>query len=619
MDATYSVVEIQLLKTGSVYIDMWREPLPAGLLRQHADITIYVRPWASQWTKRQTVASGLSAEEARQVVRYERQTLQAGFFHVGNTEQRTLPTDVNAPQVPLLTLVSWTDMLREQPELQGYEPDTSLLAHDGSSQIEDRSQLGDAVATTPLSHEQALARWIVDRPGHDGLAIALRAALRCLWFPIHESRHSEPLSLIGLRLCALGVLTVTDGNAQPRRPSPQLVRTVNDERWSGTDSAKLWRGLARVLLSVGGHSPEFANAVVGVARQAAEIFSYPSVPEDSWDELDADVRALSGQPGHALFETGLFTPAASKYMLDEVRHSSSSYREHRLGFLADWYESIVAGRVDAELLREIVRIPDHDWAQGAEHVGELIAAFGVGRRLRDATPLAEKIVFDEGSGKLRAEPDRMLPPDLYDTGLEKLQDAVNDARAASERNPNSYTALRSVLEMLDRTLAKYRGNPQRVHDDQLLAVRRVRQLVDEGYVPHDHEIASLLQVLDTNAVDIRAAIPAVAVAVKKRSEVRIRELEPEERNRIRSAVDAVASASEESLADEMREDDRATFEPEGVGPDIESPYRLASRLAAVASIVHSLEQIAEFVERHGQLAAIFGITLLSALAKLLGL
>ena len=123
MDPTYTVVEIQSLKTGWVYIDAWKEPLPAGLLRQDAAITIYVRPWARKWTKRQKVARSLCAEEARQVVQDERNTIEEGFFHIGNTEQRTLPTDANAPEVPLLMHVSWSAMIREHPELKGYEPD----------------------------------------------------------------------------------------------------------------------------------------------------------------------------------------------------------------------------------------------------------------------------------------------------------------------------------------------------------------------------------------------------------------------------------------------------------------------------------------------------------------
>jgi len=80
MDPTYAVLEIQCLNSGWVYIDMWKEPLPAGLLRENADIRIYVRPWASKWTKQQSdVASGLSAEEAWQVVQDERKTIREGL------------------------------------------------------------------------------------------------------------------------------------------------------------------------------------------------------------------------------------------------------------------------------------------------------------------------------------------------------------------------------------------------------------------------------------------------------------------------------------------------------------------------------------------------------------
>ena len=123
MDPTYTVVEIQL-KRGWLYIDMWKEPLPAGLLREHADITIYVRPWASKWTKRQKDASGLCAEEARQVVHDERKTVEMGFFHIGNMEERILKSDVvDAPMVPLMAHVScWSDMTRLHPELKGFEP-----------------------------------------------------------------------------------------------------------------------------------------------------------------------------------------------------------------------------------------------------------------------------------------------------------------------------------------------------------------------------------------------------------------------------------------------------------------------------------------------------------------
>ena len=158
-----------------------------------------------------------------------------------------------------------------------------------------------------------------------------------------------------------------------------------------------------------------------------------------------------------------------------------------------------------------------------------------------------------------------------------------------------------------------------MHDDQLLASRRIVGLVDEDYVPEDHEVASLLQVLDTNAIDIRAAVPEVAVAVKKRSEVRIRELDTEGRNRLQSTVEAVALNSDESLAEEMREDERATFGAGDAAVNVESPYRLASRLGRAAKMARDLDSIAGFADKYGPMISSLGNDLVKLLGKLVGL
>ena len=318
-------------------------------------------------------------------------------------------------------------------------------------------------------------------------------------------------------------------------------------------------------------------------------------------------------------EFQLFSENASKYILDEVIGSNDRYRGVGLAFLADWYESIVNGQVqDLEMLREIAGLPEKDWVRGSDHIAEMISAIEAGRRLREATPLAEEIVFDDSLGKLRVEPIPMLPPDLYDTVIDKMRDAVADTRRVSERS-NSYGALGSTLEMLERTSSKYAGNPQRVHDDQLLASRKIQSLIDEGYVPEDHEVTSLIQVLDTNAVDIRAAVPEVAVAVNKRSEVRIREVDEASRDRIKLTVKVVALHSDEALAEELREDERATFGTEDGTGDVESPYRLASRLARAAKIVQDLDKVAEFGEKYGPLISNLGKDVVKFLGGFVGL
>ena len=485
----------------------------------------------------------------------------------------------------------------------GLEVTESLQPREGVPEVRDETQLAD---------------WLRSRPVRDGVVVAVRTALRCLWAPICSSGNWEQLSLISFRVCLLGVIAASE-EGRAETPSPALFQGCSETKNDNGEVLALCRALMRVLASVEFESSVRLQAIAEVARCSADIVSWPADHKDSWDELNSDIQTLGESTAKTVMESGLFRKNASKYILEEVTHSNARYRQHGLGFLADWYERIVNGGIqDVELLSEIVGLPEGHWAQGAEHVGEMISVIEVGRRLREATPLAEEIVFDGRLGKLRVEPIRMLPVDVYETGLEKLRDALADAGRATERS-NSYTALESTLEILDRTLSRYADNAQRVHDDQLLASKRILRLIDDGYVPDDHEVTSLLQVLDTNAVDIRAAVPEVAVAVKKRSEIRIRELNSDDRTKLQSTVEAVALNSDESLAEEMREDQRETFGGGDAPVNVESPYRLTSRLARVAKAVRDWDEIADFADRCGPMISSLGNDVMKLLGEFVGL
>ena len=469
-----------------------------------------------------------------------------------------------------------------------------------------------------VQNQAELMGWLRDRTRQDGVVVAVRMALRCLWAPICMSKGWEQSSLISFRVCLLGVIAANE-EGRAEAPSPALIEACGEGQSYDEDVLSLCRALISVLVSVEGNSSNRLKAITEVARYSAEIVSWPADHKDAWDELNSDVQSLDESTARTVMGSPLFSENASKYILDEVIHSNERYRGVGLAFLADWYESIVSGQLqDLEVLREIAGLPEKDWARGSDHIAEMISAIEAGRRLREATPLAEEIVFDDSVGKLRVEPIPLLPPDLYDTVLDKMRDAVADMRRVSERS-NSYGALGSTLEMLERTSSKYAGNPQRVHDDQLLAAREIQNLIDEGYVPEDHQVARLIQVLDTNAVDIRAAVPEVAVAVKKRSEVRIREVDEASRDRIKLTVEVVASHSDEALAEELREDERATFETEDGTDGVESSYRLASRLGRAAKIAQDLDKVAELGEKYGSLISNLGKDVVKFLGDFVGL
>ena len=469
-----------------------------------------------------------------------------------------------------------------------------------------------------VQREAELMNWLRDQSYQVGLVVAVRAALRCLWAPICESRDPEQFSLIGFRVSLLGVIAANE-EGRAETPSAALIQSCDEGESYDGEVLSLWRALVQVLLAAESDPSDRLNAVAQVAACSADIVSLPADHKDAWDELNFDVQLLDKFTAKAVIGFPLFSEKASKYILNEVIHSNDRYRDVGLEFLAEWYESIIKGQLqDMDLLREIASLPENDWAQGADHIAEMISAIEAGRRLRKATPLAEEIVFDHRLGKLRVEPVLMLPPNLYDTVLDKMRDAVADMRRVSERS-NSYGALGSSLAMLERTSSKYAGNPQRVHDDQLVASRKIQRLIEEGFVPDDHEVASLMQVLDTNAIDIRAAIPEVALAVKKRSEVRIQEVDEASRDRIKFTVEVVALHSDEALAEELREDERATFETlDGTG-DVESPYRLVSRLGRIAKIGQDLDKVAELGEKYGSLISNLGKDLVKLLGDLVGL
>ena len=469
-----------------------------------------------------------------------------------------------------------------------------------------------------VQNEAELLGWLRDRSRRDGVVLAVRAALRCLWAPICSGSDSEELSLVSFRVCLLGVIAANE-KGRAGALSPSLSEACGESQSYDGEVLSLYRALIGVLVSMEGKSSNQLNAIAEVARVSAEIVSWPADYKDAWTELNSDVQSLDETTASAVVESRLFSENVSMNILDEVISSNDRYRGVGLAFLADWYESIINGDVqDLEMLGEIASLPEKDWAKGADHIAEMISAIKAGRRLREATPLAEEIVFDHSSGKLRVEPIPMLPRDLYETVLDKMRDSVADMRRVSERS-NSYGALTSTLELLERTSSIYAGNPQRVHDDQLLASRKIQTLVDEGYVPEDHEVAGLMQVLDTNAVDIRAAIPEVAVAAKKRSEIRIREVDEASRDKIKLTVKVVSLHSDEALAEELREDERTTFGSEEGTGDIESPYRLASRLGRAAKIVQDLDKVAEFGEKYGPLISNVGQDVVKFLEKLVGL
>ena len=474
-----------------------------------------------------------------------------------------------------------------------------------------------------IKNQVQLNDWLRTQAPQDSLAIAVRVMLRCMWAPITHSKDADYLSLVAFRTSILGMIAAKEtATGRPPSPSRGLKLMAAKKHPQHSEMLSLCRSLLRCLETARGHCrADYPDAVADVATIAAAIIVLPADESDSWDAIASDVQVLGSGDRLSLMESPLFPHTkGQQWLMDEVNHSQSRYRKLGFGFVADWYKRVVDGvPLELQWLREVAELPDNDWTQDTKHIADRIAEVEDRRRLREATPLAEEIVFDDESGTLRIRPMPMLPQDLYYTGLDKLRDAMEDIRKANIRDTNSYTALDPAVRLLERTLARYADNPQRVHDDQLLAHRRIRKLVDHDVIPDDDEVGALLQILDSNAIDIRAAIPQVELAVKKRTRVRVRELEEDEITRVRAAIEDVARHSDDALARDMRDDERDIFTAGAAAVGVESPYRAVSRLASAKDAVRPRRDDERPVGLRDALARSLGHSPSSLLLKLLGL
>ena len=255
-----------------------------------------------------------------------------------------------------------------------------------------------------VQNEAELMDWLRDRTCQDGVVVAVRAALRCLWAPICSGGDREQLSLVSFRACLLGVIAANE-EGRAEAPPPALIQACGESQSYDGEVLSLCRALISVLLSVEDNSSNRLKAIAEVARFSAEIASWPADHKDAWDELNSDVQSLDESTAREVMESQLFSENASKYLLDEVIGSNDRYRGVGLAFLADWYESIVHGQVqDLEMLREIAGLPEKDWAKGADHIAEMISAIEAGRRLArsDAARRGDRLRRQRGKAARRA-------------------------------------------------------------------------------------------------------------------------------------------------------------------------------------------------------------------------
>ncbi len=289
-----------------------------------------------------------------------------------------------------------------------------------------------------------------------------------------------------------------------------------------------------------------ANAASAAARDADAA--------DVWAAIGADVERIgAGMAVRALFLEPLWPGGRRPDWTSEAETRLFGWlNDPEWAFWRRWYRSMRDGQpMDWDMQREIALIPDEDWKKGPEHIAGLIAEIEA-RYLTDSTPLAEQVVWT-AEDRLAVEPIPLGDAALYDTVLMKVWDALADI-GWPDGLAQHHEGLRDTLKRIDRALARYGDNPQRVHDDFVLSAASIGRLMKSGEIAEDETVLALRQVLDTGALDVRRSIPEVDQAFRGRAIQRLAELSPEQADRIEAAGEAIAEVASEEFAGDVRAD-----------------------------------------------------------------
>ena len=203
----------------------------------------------------------------------------------------------------------------------------------------------------------------------------------------------------------------------------------------------------------------------------------------------------------------------------------------------------------------------------------------------DIHPLSERVEWVPDIKRVRITPIPMNNQNLYNTGLNKLRDALEDIRPNGQL-VNSRASLGDMLGLLDRTLETYADDPQRVHDDMEQALAVTQRLIAANKVAADFHVRGLVRTLDEGILDIQGAMPDVRAVAQTRLALRFQQPPEENRKWIAKLTESIIPSMEsERLQQDMAEDVKVLF-ADDPNTDENKPrlYRWGSRMVCFLSL-----------------------------------
>ncbi|MEX5576773.1 hypothetical protein [Pseudophaeobacter sp. A-200-2] len=229
----------------------------------------------------------------------------------------------------------------------------------------------------------------------------------------------------------------------------------------------------------------------------------------------------------------------------------------------EFIEEVAADIVDESGLWDWSPIPGPDFFDDGEEIAEERSAEEDALALSRLLPLAEELEQDPETGAFEVRAKKVEKPDLLAATLAQLADAIEDVL---ENQSNGLNENSLEIRKLRRTLERYANDPQRVEMDLTTVHHSLTVQIGTGELPPSEENQALLSALQEGAQGIRATDPEVAENRRLLQEQSLRELSPENLEKIAEAAPVLEAITQGDLREQMRDDVLFLTQEMRVGP-----------------------------------------------------
>ncbi len=386
------------------------------------------------------------------------------------------------------------------------------------------------VEIADFNDRDSFGSWLreTDQPREACVALAHRAAMRVLpliWASQIEERRS-PMSFLRANLVA-GVAGLAPARLLTEWARANVLRAAAAAAAAACAAYERANSRADAAAAYGAARAAYADADADAdpdadAAYAADAYADTLVYADAGAYADAAARAAYADAawaavrsdcerlvqGQRLEGTPLFLNGHPDWFASRYRSIQAASGGQEWSFWHDWFERAIEGKSwHWPTLIEIALQEDHFWEGTDVEINARIR----GVVARDETqptadPLTEQSgpvvdsetlktakenslnaeeVFVNAAGKFDARPLTDAPGHPIAVAIDRALNMVSEMRAAVTNQPNHYSALRTIADVLATALARPEAVPLYIYEAAMHAIAELHRLTKAGELPPD--------------------------------------------------------------------------------------------------------------------------------------